>query len=82
MFKNLFKNKTILIQTIFIIAFILTLFLLTYFLTTQALNPYIVPFKRTFKSEFTSIIGNITVLSMVCLIVFIFIKRYLQYCGQ
>ena len=75
MFKNLFKNKTILIQTIFIIAFILTLFLLTYFLTTQALNPYIVPFKRTFKSEFTSIIGNITVLSMVCLIVFIFIKR-------
>lgn len=71
----MFKNKTILIQTIFIIVFILSLFLFTYFLTTQTLNPYIVPFKRTFKSEFTSIIGNISVLSIVCLIVFIFIKR-------
>ena len=71
----MFKNKTILIQAIFILVFIVSLFLFTYFLTTQTLNPYIVPFKRTFKSEFTSIIGNISVLSIICLIVFIFIKR-------
>ena len=71
----MFKNKTILIQAIFIFVFIVSLFLFTYFLTTQTLNPYIVPFKRTFKSEFTSIIGNISVLSIICLIVFIFIKR-------
>ena len=71
----MFKNKAILIQTIFISAFILFLWLFTYLLTTQTFNPYIVPFKRTFKSEFTSIIGNISVLSIICLIVFIFIRR-------
>ena len=71
----MFKNKAILIQTIFIGAFILFLWLFTYLLTTQTFNPYIVPFKRTFKSEFTSFIGNVSILSIICLIVFIFIRR-------
>lgn len=71
----MFKNKTILLQTVFIFVFIASLVSFTYLLTTQTLIPYIVPFKRTFKSEFTSIVGNVSVLSIVCLIVFIFIKR-------
>lgn len=71
----MFKNKAIRIQTIFIVSFILVLLLFTYLLTTQTFNPYIVPFKRTFKSELTSIIGNISILSIICLVVFIFIRR-------
>ena len=71
----MFKNKAILIQTIFISLFIFFLLIFTYLLTTQTFNPYIVPFKRTFKSEFTSILGNVSVLSIICLIVFIFIRR-------
>ena len=68
-------NKAIVIQTIFISIFILFLLLETYLLTTQTFNPYIVPFKRTFKSEFTSLIGNISILSIICLLIFIFIRR-------
>ena len=71
----MFKNKAILLQTVFIASFLLVLLLFTYLLTTQTFNPYIVPFKRTFKSEFTSIIGNVSILSIICLIVFIFIRR-------
>ncbi len=71
----MFKNKAIQIQTIFIATFILVLLLFTYLLTTQTFNPYIVPFKRTFKSELTSLIGNISILSIICLAVFIFIRR-------
>ena len=68
-------NKAIVIQTIFISIFIIFLLLETYLLTTQTFNPYIVPFKRTFKSEFTSLIGNISILSIICLLIFIFIRR-------
>lgn len=68
-------NKAIVIQTIFISLFMLILLFETYLLTTQTFNPYIVPFKRTFKSEFTSLIGNISILSIICLFIFIFIRR-------
>ena len=75
MFKQLFKNKTIVIQTISICLYLFFGLLFTYALTTQTFNPYIVPFKRTFKSEFTSIVGNISMLSIICLVVFIFVRR-------
>lgn len=75
MFKRLFKNKAIVIQTISICIFLFVGLILTYALTTRTFNPYVVSFKRTFKSEFTSIVGNISILSIICLIVFIFIRR-------
>ena len=68
-------NKAIVIQTIFISIFMFILLFETYLLTTQTFNPYIVPFKRTFKSEFTSLVGNISILSIICLLIFIFIRR-------
>ena len=75
MLKKIFENKALLAQTIFIFIFLFTGVLFTYVLTTHALNQNIVPFKRTFKSEFTSIVGNLSILSIICLIVFVFIRR-------
>lgn len=62
-------------QWIFILIFIALGVFGSYFLTTHTFNEYIIPFKRSFKNELTSLIGNVAVLSFAVLLVFSFIKK-------
>ena len=75
MFKKILQNKALFLQSIFLAIFIIWGVLLTYILTTNVFNPYVEAFSRSFKSEVTSLIGNISLLSIICLIVFIIIRR-------
>ena len=75
MFKKILENKALFLQTIFIVLFLLFGLINTYVLTTHVFNPYVEAFSRSFKSEFTSIIGNMSILSVICLIIFIAIRR-------
>ncbi|MCR3906115.1 MAG: LTA synthase family protein [Tenericutes bacterium] len=63
------------IYFIFIGAFFLLNILNTYMLTVQGLNRYIAPFKHTFLGEVNAFIGNFSVLFLMLLLLFIFIKK-------
>ena len=47
----------------------------TYVLTTQTWNKYFSSFQRTFLSEFTSILGNFAVLTIILIILFALVKK-------
>ncbi len=48
---------------------------ITYFLTTQPLNEYFSSFQRSFLSEVCCIIGNLSILTILLIILFSFVKK-------
>ena len=69
------KRSPVEIYMLFIGLFFLLNILNTYFLTIQGINRYIAPFPHTFLGELNAILGNFSVLFIVMILGFLFIKK-------
>lgn len=67
------KNTKLYIGICFI--FFIGNLLNTYFLTTSTLNRYVVPFERSFLSEFNAVVGNLLILSLIFLVMYSVFKE-------
>lgn len=58
-----------------IVIFLIANLIMTYFLTAQTFNSFIISFNRTFSGEVMSILGNLSILSLILIFIFMFVKR-------
>lgn len=69
------KRTPVEIYMIFIGLFFSLNIINTYFLTVQGINRYIAPFPHTFLGELNAILGNFSVLFLIMILGFLFIKK-------
>ncbi|WP_162163968.1 LTA synthase family protein [Acholeplasma hippikon] len=69
------KHKNLLLYIAAIGVFFIGNLINTYFLTTSSLNKYLVSFDRTFVGELNSLLGNMLILFVIYLVVFLLVKN-------